>query len=62
MLYVFERYLNSDAGAVHGANVGETEAIKNIFSILEPKEFVLLGGPYERRGGIILNHKVFRQN
>ena len=30
MLYVFERYLNSDAGAVHGANVGETEAMKNI--------------------------------
>ena len=25
----------------------ETEAIKNIFSMLEPKEFVLFGGPYE---------------
>ena len=47
MLYVFERYLNSDAGAVHGANVRETEAMKNIFSMLEPKEFVLFGGPYE---------------
>ena len=47
MLYVLERYLNSDAGAVHGANVGETEAMKNIFSMLEPIEFILFGGPYE---------------
>ena len=47
MLYVFERYLNSNAGAVHGANVGEIEAMKNNFSILEPIEFVLSGSPYE---------------
>jgi hypothetical protein len=47
MLYVFERYLNSNAGAVHGANVGEIEAMKNIFSIMEPIEFVLSGSPYE---------------
>jgi len=47
MLYVFERYLNSNAGAVHGANVGEIEAMKNIFSMLEPIEFVLFGSPYE---------------
>ena len=47
MLYFFERYWNSNAGAVHGANVGEIEAVKNIFSMLEPIEFVLFGGPYE---------------
>lgn len=47
MLYFFERYLNSNAGAVYGANVGEIEAVKNIFSMLEPMEFVLFGGPYE---------------
>ena len=47
MLYVLERYLNSDAGAVHGANVEETEAMKNIFSMLEPIEFILFDGPYE---------------
>lgn len=47
MLYVFERYLNSNASAVHGANVGEIEAMKNIFSMLEPIEFVLFGSPYE---------------
>jgi hypothetical protein len=32
---------------VHGANVGEIEAVKNIFSMLEPIEFVLFGGRYE---------------
>lgn len=47
MLYFFERYWNSNAGAVHGANVGEIEAVKNIFSTLEPIEFVLFGGRYE---------------
>ena len=47
MLYVFERYSNSNAGAVHGANVGEIEAMKNIFSMLKSIEFVLFGGPYE---------------
>tara|TARA_A200000113_G_C8812629_1_gene337715 strand:- start:431 stop:667 length:237 start_codon:yes stop_codon:yes gene_type:complete len=47
MLYFFERYLNSNAGAVHGANVGEIKAVRNIFSMLEPIEFVLFGGPYE---------------
>ena len=47
MLYFFERYWNSNAGAVHGANVGEIEAVKNIFSMLEPIEFVLFGGRYE---------------
>jgi hypothetical protein len=47
LLYVFERYSNSNAGAVHGANVGEIEAMKNIFSMLKPIEFVLFGGPYE---------------
>ena len=46
MLYFFERYLNSNAGVVHGANVGEIEAVKNIFSMLEPIEFILFGGPY----------------
>ena len=61
MLYVFECYLNSDAGAVHSANVGETEAMKNLFSMLEPIKFVLFGGPYEGTWGIIFNHKAFRQ-
>ena len=41
MLYFFERYLNSNAGAVHGANVGEIKAVRKIFSMLEPIEFVL---------------------
>ena len=48
MLYVFERYLDSDADAVHGANVGETEEMKNLFSMIEPIKFVLFDGPFER--------------
>ena len=47
MLYVFEKYRDSEAGAAHGANVGDTEAMKTIFTMLEPREWVLFGGPYE---------------
>ena len=62
MLYVFERYLNSDAGAVHSANVRETEAMKKTSQCWNQKNSFYLVAPMKGRGGIILNHKVFRQN
>ena len=58
MLYVFERFLNSDAGVVHGAYFRETEAMKNLFSMLEPIKFVLFVGQYEEPWGCIKSQSI----